>query len=62
MATEALVGLPDDQRTALVLRYVDDLAIADVAELLGRSVRATESLLARGRAGLRSLLHEEDPT
>lgn len=58
LPTEALAALPDDQRVALVLRYVDDLAVADVARHLDRSVRATESLLARGRAALRRLLQE----
>ena len=59
-ATQALAQLPDDQRVALVLRYVDDLAVTDVALHLDRSVRATESLLARGRAALRTLLQEGD--
>ena len=58
LATAALAELPDDQRAALVLRYVDDLPVADVARHLDRSVRATESLLARGRAALRALLQE----
>lgn len=62
LATEALAELPDDQRAALVLRYVDDLPVADVARHLDRSVRATESLLARGRAALRALLQERGPS
>lgn len=37
------------ERAALVFRYVDDLPVADVAELLGTSVRATESLLQRAK-------------
>jgi RNA polymerase sigma-70 factor (ECF subfamily) len=61
-ATAALARLPDDQRAAMVLRYVDDLTVADVAHHLGRSVRATESLLVRGRAALRTLLQEGDPS
>lgn len=60
LATEALAELPDDQRAALVLRYVDDLPVADVARELDRSVRAAESLLARGRAALRTLLQDGD--
>jgi len=60
LATEALAALPDDQRAALVLRYVDDLSVADVARHLDRSVRATESLLARGPTALRTLLQEGD--
>lgn len=56
--TRELGELPDAQRAALVLRYVDDLEVADVAEHLGRSVRATESLLARARTALRTAFHE----
>ncbi len=49
----ALLGrLPDDQRAALVFRYVDDLPVSEVATLLGRSPAATESLLARARRAL----------
>ena len=44
--------LGQDQRVALVLRYVDDLPVAEVAALLDRSVPATESLLARARREL----------
>ena len=51
----ALARLPDDQRVALILRYVDDLTVADVANELGRSVRATESLLVRARRTLRAV-------
>ena len=44
-----LVGLSDRERAALVLRYVDNLAVGEVAALLGASVRATESLLQRAK-------------
>ncbi len=56
LATDALATLPPDQRAALVLRYVDDLAVLDVARHLGRSIHATESLLARARTALRAHL------
>jgi len=49
----SLNALPSLQRAALALRYLDDLPVPEVAGLLGRSVHATESLLARGRDGLR---------
>lgn len=49
-----LSGLPKRERVALVLRYVDDLPVAEVAALLGLSVHATESLLARARRRMRS--------
>lgn len=49
---DALDRLADDHRLALILRYVDDLEVGEVAELMGKSVRATESLLVRARAAL----------
>jgi RNA polymerase sigma-70 factor (ECF subfamily) len=52
-ATAALAALMPEHRTVLVLRYVDDLPVADIARIIGRSIRATESLLVRARAALR---------
>ena len=52
-AIALLQQLPHDQRLALALRYVEDLEVAEVASAMGRSVRATESLLARARRTLR---------
>ena len=57
-ATAMLASLPAMQRLALNLRYVDDLPVAEVARLLGRSVHATESLLVRARRSL-ELAHGE---
>jgi RNA polymerase sigma-70 factor (ECF subfamily) len=52
-AYSALAQLPIPQRAALTLRYLDGLPVAAVAEHLGRSVHATETLLVRSRAALR---------
>jgi RNA polymerase sigma-70 factor (ECF subfamily) len=49
---EAMSHLSNDHQLALVLRYVDDLTVADVAVAMGRSVRATESVLVRARTAL----------
>jgi len=45
-------------REALVLRYFDGLAVPGVAEALGRTVHATETLLVRARRQFR-LLYEQ---
>ena len=58
-AYAALRCLPPHQRAALTLRYLDGLPVAEVAEHLGRSVHATETLLVRSRAALRRVYHEE---
>ena len=51
--TSQLAALPERDRAALVLRYVDDLPVPEVADALGLSVHAAESLLVRARARLR---------
>jgi RNA polymerase sigma-70 factor (ECF subfamily) len=49
----ALALVPAAQRAALVLRHLDGYSVPEVAAMLGRSVEAVESLLARGRVSLR---------
>jgi DNA-directed RNA polymerase specialized sigma24 family protein len=49
-----LAGLSERERTAMVLRFVDDLSVAAVADAMGISTRAAESLLARATRRLRS--------
>jgi RNA polymerase sigma-70 factor (ECF subfamily) len=48
-----VAALSDRERTAITLRYVDDLPVADVADEMGISVHAAESLLARARSRIR---------
>jgi RNA polymerase sigma-70 factor (ECF subfamily) len=52
-AYAALARLSPIQRAALTLRYLDGLPVALVAEHLGRSVHATETLLVRSRGAFR---------
>jgi RNA polymerase sigma-70 factor, ECF subfamily len=49
----ALNQLPDDQRLALLFQHLDGLTVRDVARMMRRSEKATESLLARARDGFR---------
>lgn len=58
-AFAALRCLNPHQRAALTLRYLDGLPVAEVARHLDRSLRATETLLARARAALRRVYQEE---
>ena len=51
---QAMRRLAPDHQAVLSLRYLDDLAVPDVAAALGRSVHATESLLARARRAFRT--------
>jgi RNA polymerase sigma-70 factor, ECF subfamily len=56
----ALAELPANHRLVLLLRYVDDLAVAEVAHELGKGVRATESLISRARSALTRAYEERD--
>jgi RNA polymerase sigma-70 factor (ECF subfamily) len=55
----ALRRLPGRQRTALWLHYCDDLAVVDVARILGCTEAAAKQLLLRGRTELRKRLLED---
>lgn len=50
---DALSRLPTKQRMALALRYVHDLADAEIAAALGCRVGTVRALLSRGRRSLR---------
>ena len=52
--------LPARQRAALVLRYYEDLSEHDTAQVLGCSVAAVKSLVARGSETLRDLIRGEE--
>ena len=53
---EALAALPVRQREALVLCYYQEMSNIDAAALMGITVDALESLLARARRNLRAQL------
>ena len=48
------VKLPDRQRLAVVLRHLEERANPEIAEIMGLSVEAVESLLSRGRRALKA--------
>src|SRR5947199_357711 len=54
--TEELAALPSQQRIAITLCHYQDLRNIEAAEVMGISVDALESLLARGRRTLRARL------
>lgn len=54
--TAALTALPDRQREAVVLCHYQEMGNIEAADLMGVSVEALESLLARGRRTLRTAL------
>lgn len=54
-AAQVLHEIPAHYRGVLTLRYLDDLSVPDCADALGRTIRSTESLLARARSAFRAV-------
>ena len=55
----ALLSLPPNQRAAVVLHYLEDLPLAQVAELMGVATSTAKVHLHRARKRLAMLLGEE---
>lgn len=60
MVRAAVASLPERQRTAVILRYFEDLPVDAVSDLMGVSPSAVKKLTARGVDRLRVLLAIED--
>lgn len=58
--SRALALLPDPQRTAVVLRHVADLPIAEIAQITDRAEGTVKSDISRGLARLRTILEPEE--
>ena len=52
----ALVAMPEDRRHALVGKYIEGLSVDQIADRMGKTPKAVESLLSRARDQLRRLL------
>jgi RNA polymerase sigma-70 factor (ECF subfamily) len=59
IALRALTRLPDDRRRALLLRFVDEMSTAEIAEVLGRSEGAVRVLIHRGLRGVARALERD---
>lgn len=57
---DALATMPEQQRAALTLAYFDEMGNSEIATVLGTTVQAVESLLKRGRQGLRERLRRSE--
>ncbi|WP_248583141.1 SigE family RNA polymerase sigma factor [Nocardioides sp. InS609-2] len=56
---QACIALPKDQRTAVVLRFYEDLEYAEIADLTGVREGSVRSRVSRGIATLRQQLGDE---
>ena len=57
----ALTELDEPARDVLVNKYVDSLSVAEIADRIGKSPKAVESMLTRARHRLRTLLRSYLP-
>lgn len=57
---EAVDRLPTQQRAAVLLSYYEEMTNAEIADVMGTTVSATEALLKRGRQRLREILKRSE--
>ena len=60
LAHRTLATLAPQHRSALTLRYLDELPVAAVAECMGRTAGATEVLLVRARRAFRAAYEDDE--
>lgn len=55
---QALVGLPQDYQEVLVLKYLKEMPVLAISQVMGRSPKSVEGLLSRARKAMRANLGE----
>ena len=58
---KTIYSLPERQKTAFILSYVEEISRSQVADIMGTSLKSVESLLMRAKAGLRKKLEPSHP-
>jgi RNA polymerase sigma-70 factor (ECF subfamily) len=53
---QALAGLPQDYQEVLVLKYLKDMPVLAISQIMGRSPKSVEGLLSRARKAMRDNL------
>jgi RNA polymerase sigma-70 factor (ECF subfamily) len=53
---QALLRLPLDYRQVLILKYVEEMSVREISQIMQRSPKSVEGLLARARKVLRACL------
>jgi RNA polymerase sigma-70 factor (ECF subfamily) len=57
---EAILGLRDEQRQVIMLRFVEDLEYREVAEIVGKSVAAVRVIQHRALNALRKQMQQQE--
>lgn len=58
---EVIDSLPDSQKTAFILSYIEGLPRQEVADIMENSLKAVESLLMRAKKNMRTKLEKSYP-
>jgi RNA polymerase sigma-70 factor, ECF subfamily len=62
---QALAGLPQDYQEVLVLKYLKDMPVLAISQVMGRSPKSIEGLLSQARKAMRDNLrdnnHDHEP-
>lgn len=58
---KAMECLPDTQKTAFILSYIEELPRQEVADIMETSLKAVEALLQRAKKNMRSELEKRYP-
>lgn len=53
---QALLRLPPDYQEVLILKYVEEMSVQEISQVIRRSVKSVEGLLTRGRRALQAIL------
>jgi RNA polymerase sigma-70 factor (ECF subfamily) len=57
---QALAGLPQDYQEVLVLKYLKDMPVLAISQVMGRSPKSVEGLLSRARKAMRDNLGDSN--
>jgi len=57
---QALADLPQDYQEVLVLKYLKDMPVLAISQIMGRSPKSVEGLLARARKAMRANLENNN--
>jgi RNA polymerase sigma-70 factor (ECF subfamily) len=57
---QALAGLPQDYQEVLVLKYLKEMPVLAISQVMGRSPKSIEGLLSRARKAMRANLGDNN--
>ena len=57
---QALEDLPQDYQEVLVLKYLEEMPVLEISQVMGRSPKSVEGLLSRARKAMRANLEENN--